>query len=79
MIYAISDIHGCIEELQKQMDFINKISRTCSLETISREAVQINFSNHEKLLWWIQKMPSYIESESQIFVHAGVDEEAGEY
>lgn len=64
---------------QQQMDFLNQISRTCSMETINREAVQMILSNHKKLLWWIQKMPSYFEAESQIFVHAGVDEEAGEY
>ena len=49
------------------------------METINREAVQMILSNHEKLIWWIQQMPLYFESESQIFVHAGVDEEAGEY
>lgn len=61
------------------MDFLNQISRTCSLETISREAVQMILSAHENLIWWIQKMPSCYEAENQIFVHAGVDEEVGEY
>lgn len=35
-------------------------------------------SNHDKMIWWMQQMPSYYETDSQIFVHAGVDEEAGE-
>ena len=61
------------------MDFLNQIARTCSMETISREAVQMILSNYEKLIWWIQQMPLYFETKSQIFVHAGVDEEAGEY
>lgn len=61
------------------MDFLNQIARTCSMETISREAVRMILSNHEKLIWWIQQMPLYFETKSQIFVHAGVDEEAGEY
>ena len=65
--------------LEQQMDFLNKISRSCSLETINREAVQMILSNHEKLIWWIQQMPLYFETKSQIFVHAGVDEEAGQY
>lgn len=64
---------------EQQMDFLNQISRTCSLETINKEAVQMILSNHEKLIWWIQQMPLYFETERQIFVHAGVDEEAGEY
>ena len=54
----------------QKMDFLNQISRTCSMETINREAVQMILSNHEKLIWWIQQMPLYFESESQIFVHA---------
>lgn len=64
---------------KQQMDFLNTISRTCSMETINREAVQMILSNYEKLILWIEQMPSYFETENQIFVHAGVDEEAGEY
>lgn len=63
----------------QQMGFLKQIARTCSLETISREAVQMILSDHEKLIRWIQKMPSYYETENQIYVHAGVDEDAGEY
>ena len=36
-------------------------------------------SDHEKMIWWMQQMPLYYETDAQIFVHAGVDEEAGEY
>lgn len=28
---------------------------------------------------WLRKLPRFVETERQIFVHAGVDEEAGEY
>lgn len=63
----------------QQMEFLNQISRTCSLEAISRETVQMILSNHENLIRWINNMPSYYEAENPIFVHAGVDEEAGEY
>lgn len=35
--------------------------------------------NYPELIEWIKKMPLYYETEDQIFVHAGVDEEAGEY
>lgn len=63
---------------ERQMDFLNQIARTSSLETISKEAVRMILSNHEKLVRWIREMPSYYETEHQIFVHAGVDEEAGE-
>ncbi|NLI71235.1 MAG: hypothetical protein GX361_00705 [Bacteroidales bacterium] len=63
----------------QQLDFLNQISRTCSLETISIEAVRMIFSGHEDLIRWLRKLPSYYETKNQIFVHAGVDEEAGEY
>ena len=58
----------------QQMDFLNQISRTCSLETISREAVQMILSEHKEMIWWIQEMRSCFETENQIFVHAGVDD-----
>lgn len=63
----------------QQMDFLNQIYGTCSLETISKEAVQMILSNYKEVIYWMRKMPSYFETERQIFVHAGVDEEAGEY
>ena len=75
--YGANTISTFIAE--NQMNFLNQISRTCSLETISREAVQMILSKHKELISWIRKMPSYFEAENQIFVHAGVDEEAGEY
>lgn len=75
--YGANTISTFIAE--NQMNFLNQISRTCSLETISREAVQMILSKHKELISWIRKMPSYFETEKQIFVHAGVDEEAGEY
>lgn len=64
---------------QWQMDFLNQISGNSSMETINREAVQMILSNHDELIEWIQRLPSSFETEHQIFVHAGVDEEAGEY
>ncbi len=64
---------------EEQMSFLDRISRTCSMETINREAAQMVLSNHDEIVWWIQNMPSYYETDSQIFVHAGIDEEAGEY
>ena len=63
MIYAMSDIHGCINELKTNMQFVD-LSGT---------------DRQEELIKWIEEMPSYYDGESQIFVHAGIDEEAGEY
>lgn len=35
-------------------------------------------ANHRELLLWMKKMPYYYETPTQIFVHAGVDEEIPE-
>lgn len=35
--------------------------------------------NYHELIKWLKELPLYYETEKQIFVHAGVDEEAGEY
>ena len=75
--YGAKTISTFISE--QQMDFLNQISKTCSLETISRETVQMILSGHKELVRWMRKMPLYYEVENHIFVHAGVDEEAGEY
>jgi serine/threonine protein phosphatase 1 len=37
------------------------------------------FSNHRDLIEWLKKLPYYYETEDQIFVHAGIDEEAEEF
>jgi len=34
---------------------------------------------HADLIKWLKKLPYFHETQKQIFVHAGIDEEAGEY
>lgn len=34
---------------------------------------------HKNLITWLKGLPYYYETEEQIFVHAGIDEDAGEY
>jgi serine/threonine protein phosphatase 1 len=34
--------------------------------------------NHKELMTWLKKLPYFYETETQIFVHAGVDEEIPE-
>lgn len=36
-------------------------------------------SNHRELVKWLKNMPYYYETDDQIFVHAGIAEEAEEY
>lgn len=35
--------------------------------------------NDRKTIKWLRELPLYYETDTQIYVHAGVDEEAGEY
>lgn len=53
--------------LAGEMHKIEAFVRTCIRE------------NHKELVAWMCTLPYYYEAEKQIFVHAGVDEEAGEW
>ena len=53
--------------------------RKASFVEMNQKAVQILKERHSGLIKWIKDMPSFYETDTQIFVHAGVDEEAGEY
>ena len=47
-------------------------------ETYSRIRKYI-LENHKELIQWMKKLPYFYKKESQIFVHAGVDEVAGDW
>jgi serine/threonine protein phosphatase 1 len=36
-------------------------------------------TNHVEIVEWLKRLPLYYETEKQIYVHAGIDEEAEEY
>ena len=54
------------------------------LDVLSNRDARIEYTkkcikeNHEELLTWMRKLRLYYETETQIFVHAGVDEEIPE-
>ncbi|OMD86490.1 metallophosphoesterase [Paenibacillus odorifer] len=51
-------------------DFLFRISKVIKEEILK---------NHSELVKWLKGLPLYYETEAQIFVHAGIDEEAEEY
>ena len=53
---------------EEQINFLEQIARTCSWESISREAVQMILSDHDEMIWWMQHLPLYYETDAQIFV-----------
>ena len=40
---------------------------------------QIVVKCYTELIKWIRNLPFYYETEKQIFVHAGIDEDAGDW
>ncbi|MBR1597686.1 MAG: hypothetical protein IJ661_02090 [Lachnospiraceae bacterium] len=64
---------------QWEYDFFTQISRTASSLTLNKEAARLILSKNKELVSWMGGFQLYYETDKQIFVHAGVDEEAGEY
>lgn len=64
---------------REQWDFFQKIAPTLSEESMNREAARMVSSHHEWLLGWLKSLPFYYQTEKQIFVHAGIDEEAEDW
>lgn len=63
---------------EKNFALFSMLTKRASFSAISREAAELIKSECKDLIFWIRKMPLFLETEKQIFVHAGVDEEAGE-
>ena len=64
---------------EEQFARLLEIEKDASFAKINTEAVKMVLETSGDLVKWIRTLPSYYETETQIFVHAGVDEEAGEY
>lgn len=48
-------------------------------EQLLKALIQTIKANHHSLLNWLDKLPYFYETDKQIFVHAGIDEEADEF
>lgn len=59
----------------EQRDKLEKIYSREERLSYLRDCIR---KNHEELMSWLKKLPYYYETETQIFVHAGVDEEIPE-
>ncbi len=56
-------------------DFIEKEKKRSFFE-INHEAVKLLLKEKRELISWIRKMKIYYETDTQIFIHAGIDEES---
>lgn len=63
----------------EQWAFFARVLPTLSDDTRSMEAARMILSENGELIAWLRALPYYFETDRQIFVHAGVDEEAGEW
>lgn len=64
---------------KEQLETLKQLKRTDTEEKLNIEAVRAILLNSGDLIEWLRSLPYYYETEKQIFVHAGVDEEAGEW
>ena len=63
------------EQLEKVKELALKEGGDAAYNFI-RELIR---NNHKELIEWMYQLPYYYATETQVFVHAGVDEEAGEF
>ena len=64
---------------EEQLDRIEGMTKTSSFAAWNIEAAKMVMENHADLISWIRCLPSFYKTQTQIFVHAGVDEEAEDY
>lgn len=66
-----------LENIVKRFEGVSSLNaRICN---VYREMIALSKLKHKELIKWLRTLPYYYETESQIYVHAGVDEESGEY
>lgn len=63
----------------EQWTFFQRVLPTLSEDSGNMEAADMVLAADPELIAWMRELPYYYETEKQIFVHAGVDEEAGEW
>ena len=73
VLYYFKDLQ---ENYKNQIVLLMGNHELMFLEDIENQIISFN---DKSMLNWIKSLPFYYETKTQIFVHAGVDEEAGEY
>lgn len=81
--WLISDMECDFETFKtlvtaEQWERFRGLVKTASMDSLNCEAVSMIMRTNGELVQWLCELPYYYETESQIFVHAGVAEWAGE-
>lgn len=63
---------------EEQWARFQQIKETETGDSLNTKAAQMILSANAELMKWLRKLPYFYETEKQIFVHAGIDEEAGD-
>lgn len=63
---------------ESQFVFFRQIMPALSEESLNITAAKMVLESNRELIRWLREIPYFYETETQIFVHAGIDEEAGE-
>lgn len=63
---------------KEQWESFQQIKETETGDSLNAQAAQMILSTNAELMKWLRKLPYFYETEKQIFVHAGIDEEAGD-
>jgi len=63
---------------ENQLDELKEIALHRKTDLIIDFVIKTISSNHKELIEWLNKLPYFYETEKQIIVHAGIDEEAEE-
>lgn len=64
---------------KEQFQELSNTEKNATFAELNTTAVKMILETNGDLIKWIHQMPSFYETDTQIFVHAGVDEDAGEY
>lgn len=63
----------------KQWAFFTQVGPSLSEASLNVEAVQMVRFRGKDLIAWLRGLPYFHETDRQIFVHAGIDEESGDW
>lgn len=64
---------------EPQLAFFRQVMPTLSEESLNITAAKMVLENNRELIRWLRELPYFYETDTQIFVHAGIDEEAGDW
>ena len=67
------------EDVMPYIDALCNSHRATTVYHINATIIHHVRKNNKELIRWLESLPVYYETENQIFVHAGINEEAGTY